>query len=240
MPPMQLPGVRRSPALRGRCTRRTTVGASPESYSFLCAAGCDMVLLGRYARRSVRGPVVVTAINQHGQRPNRSAQCAVVRTAQWSRADLRAPGAADVDPAVDRHECEGPFGPRASSLTRMSITAFHGGSGGIRTPGPVRDVRFQGGCNRPLCHASADQARRPGPRRDNPRICEWRHPSDVRCQPCAIAGTRTLRAGASRPSARRRRRGRGARRRRAGRRSARARRAGGRAPRARGGRSPRG
>ena len=32
------------------------------------------------------------------------------------------------------------------------------GTGGIRTPGPVKVVRFQGGCIRPLCHRSADDA----------------------------------------------------------------------------------
>ena len=35
-----------------------------------------------------------------------------------------------------------------------------GGSGGIRTPGPSRDARFQGECIRPLCHASMPQATR--------------------------------------------------------------------------------
>ena len=34
------------------------------------------------------------------------------------------------------------------------------GSGGIRTPGPFRDSRFQGECIRPLCHASARQRSR--------------------------------------------------------------------------------
>ncbi len=32
-----------------------------------------------------------------------------------------------------------------------------GGTGGIRTPGALRLVRFQGGCNRPLCHRSVHQ-----------------------------------------------------------------------------------
>ena len=36
-----------------------------------------------------------------------------------------------------------------------------GGSGGIRTPGPSRDSRFQGECIRPLCHASVDQPSEP-------------------------------------------------------------------------------
>ena len=36
-----------------------------------------------------------------------------------------------------------------------TLPGQRGGSGGIRTPGPSRDARFQGECIRPLCHASS-------------------------------------------------------------------------------------
>lgn len=38
------------------------------------------------------------------------------------------------------------------------IAGLIGGTGGIRTPGPVKVVRFQGGCIRPLCHRSVPHA----------------------------------------------------------------------------------
>ncbi len=51
--------------------------------------------------------------------------------------------------------------PDSARLTRLGaespedVALLIGGTGGIRTPGPVKVVRFQGGCIRPLCHRSA-------------------------------------------------------------------------------------
>ena len=47
---------------------------------------------------------------------------------------------------------------RAGQLAFPLVDALClGGTGGIRTPGPVKVVRFQGGCIRPLCHRSVSQ-----------------------------------------------------------------------------------
>ena len=47
--------------------------------------------------------------------------------------------------------------PRSPAIGARTNVAC-GGTGGIRTPGPVKVVRFQGGCIRPLCHRSARHA----------------------------------------------------------------------------------
>jgi integrase len=54
------------------------------------------------------------------------------------------------------HGCGGSCGRRAGSCPCWSDR----GSGGIRTPGPLRGSRFQGECIRPLCHASTVDATR--------------------------------------------------------------------------------
>ncbi len=79
-------------------------------------------------------------------------------------------GAAHTDPVAAVEEFVAFFGFEAddqwiatadSAILRAEQRAFPlldalclGGTGGIRTPGTLRFVRFQGGCIRPLCHRS--------------------------------------------------------------------------------------
>jgi len=66
------------------------------------------------------------------------------------------------DPAVALRHADAHLTATLGALTAArtsSCDALTCGSGGIRTPGTLRYVRFQGGCNRPLCHASAGQGR---------------------------------------------------------------------------------
>ena len=65
---------------------------------------------------------------------------------------------------------------RAEQLVLPLVDTLHlGGTGGIRTPGPAKVGRFQGGCNRPLCHRSGRHVtgvHSEAPRR-GARAAEW-------------------------------------------------------------------
>ena len=93
----------------------------------------------------------IAGFGTHRARVDRRRLC----SALGSRACARAKRS-DLEGQLRPDVAQGPSGTPATRCFRWS----EGGSGGIRTPGPSRDARFQGECIRPLCHASRPQATR--------------------------------------------------------------------------------
>ena len=117
---------------------------------------------------------VTVTVYAHGHLAEKAAALTQLGTTMWGRCRQRLPS---------------PAGRRSAGPLIMPVSC---GSGGIRTPGPSRDSRFQGECIRPLCHASAGQ-----PSRSTAAVAASRaprrRPSGLLADPIVLRGPQNLR-----------------------------------------------
>ena len=149
MPPPSTVCSTGAPARPGPRRRRRRPGSALRTIERTCIGDSRILTMRRMVDRGARS---TPSCDEAAPRDDEAAN-----PRGWSLSG--APGGAWRASGLESHSRARASSARAKNASRAAFEATTGGSGEIRTHGPLRADGFQDRCNRPLCHASWSRGR---------------------------------------------------------------------------------